>query len=618
MRLLTRINPRVMKSRPYLVGLVVGLLVGVILAFLSWHNWFSLLDQGLADILYRTGTESISERVVIVTVDDHSLETLGRWADWPRQYYAQLLERLREAGARTVGFDISFAEPSADDQLLVDAIRKAKNVVLPVMGADCLQNARSSGSIASCRQLLKPHPSLSELPISLGHVNAYPSPAGTIRWFPALIAEADGSEAVPAFALTIVAEYLRLPDTDLAPQNGQINLANRHIPVDRAGRILINYAGLPFQVSGSPTFKIIPFAHIINGEFEPSDVQGKIVLVGVTASGLVDTYLTPVSGTEMSGVEIWANAIEMILTQRFLREQPFIWQALIIMCISIAGGGLFFCVRPLKGLGLFIISLVAYWVLVVTLFDRGLVLDLFYPTSALLLTYGAGTLYQNAAETKRRTQIANIFGQYVPSDVANMILKSLDEGELAIEGTHREATVLFADIRNFVGLIEGLPPDQAMGLLSTYLEMIVDITQSHGGTIISFLGDGVLAAWNIPLPCPNHARRAVEAALDMRQGIANMDNKRQGTRPIKLGTGINSGPLAAGAIGNKARKKYTVIGNTVNVASRLCEIAEGEEILIGQRTYELVEPHFDIEALWPVTLRHSSISTNMYAVNGRK
>ena len=589
-------------------------MIGAILCLLLWHNWFSSWSQDATDSFCATGTSATTGRIVIVAIDDHSLEKLGRWQDWPRRYHAQLIDRLHQSGARVIGLDMLFSEPSPDDPILADAISKAGNIVSPLVGTNNAPRVLESGEFVSFQHLLKPQPVLVKASSALGHVNASTGQDGVARRFPTIVSKDEDGEIVPALALAVVSKYLRLPTVNYLPQDGHVTLADRHIPVDDFGRTLINYAGPPSNAGVQSTFKVLSYVDVINDRFDPADVQGKIVLVGVMVSGATDRYLTPASDKNMSGVEIWANAMEMILSKRFLQEQPLIWQMAILMSMSIASGMVFFVLRPLKGSIVLFPFLAAYWLIVATASDHGMILNLLYPSLAVILVYVAAIACHYLCESRRRRQTMRLLGQYVSPDIAAVILKSVEAGELNLKGTSREATVLFADIRNFVGLAERLPPAETMSLLNTYMETAASIVDSHQGTTISFTGDGLLAVWNMPFARPDHALRAVRSAIEMQKAFREMGEGDDDSESVKLGIGINTGNMIAGNIGSKARLEYTVTGDAVNLACRLCELAEADGILIGRRTRELVLEHFEIESRGRKLLRHKERPEEVYSV----
>jgi adenylate cyclase len=602
------------KKGSLLIGAGTGFAVGVLLSVLLWYNWFSPWRQSPTDFLYATGNSPTTGQITIVAIDDRSLEELGSWRDWPRQYYAQLIERLHQSGARVIGLDLLFSEPAPDDPILAETMAKAGNVVSPLIGINNGRPVFERGERISYQHFLRPQPVLVKASSALGHINACSGLDGVARCFPATIFNDENGETVPALALTTVAQYLRLPTVNYLPQDGYVTLADRHIPIDEFGRTLINYAGPPSDTGVRSTFKVISWIDLINDRFDRSDIQDKIVLVGVMATGTADRFFTPVGKEKMAGVEIWANAIEMILSKRFLRELPLIWQTALLMSLSIAGGMVFFVLRPLRASIILFPLLFAYWLAIATAFDRGMMLNLLYPAVAVILLYIAAIIYHYVLESLQRRQIMGVLGQYVSPDVAAIVLKSLETGEENPIGISREATVLFADIRNFSDLAEGLSPVETMALLNTYMETMVSIVDQHYGTTFSFTGDGILAVWNMPLTQPHHALRAVSAATAMQKAIQNMEEDNT-HRPVKIGIGINTGHIVAGNVGSKVRLKYTVTGDAVNLANSMCELAQGGEVLIGQRTRHLMAEYLKVESRERAFLRHKDRPVVAFAMS---
>ncbi len=592
----------------------MGVAIGAVLSLLLWFNLFANWRQHSTDFLYvkRAGAAA-SNRVVIVAVDDRSLEELGRWEDWPRRRHAWLIDALHQAGARTIGLDIIFCEPSPDDEILAEAMARAGNVVQPVLGLTSEPRGVRRGEPVTFERLLKPQPMLAEAS-ALGHASIYHDQDGVTRRLPAfIVGEEDGEEA-PALALAVVARFLRLPTVDYRPQNGYIFLADRRIPVDDFGRMFINYLGPPSQPGKDSTFQVYSYVDVLKGRVDPTAFQDKIVLVGMMASAMPDDHPTPISRETMLGVEIHANVIETILGQRFLREQSLSGQMALVLGLAVAGGIVFCCLHPLWAGGALVFSLGLYWLVVSIAFDQGLILNFLYPSLALPLVYVAAIIHRYFTEERQRRYIVNLFGRYVSPEVVEAVLASFDAGALPLGGTSREATVLFADIRDFTSLAESLPPVEVVKTLNTYLTAMVKVIDEYEGTVSKFIGDTIMAVWNAPLNQPDHARRAVSAAIEMQQAVEKMRSSRADVVAVEFGIGVNSGEMVLGNVGSERRMEYTVIGDAVNLASRLCDLARGGEILLGPRTYELLRGEVAAEARPTIMIRGKKQSLTIYAV----
>jgi adenylate cyclase len=570
-----------------LVEVALGLALGSILSLLLWFNFLSDWQRRGADLLYTRDTPT-GGQVVIVAVDDRSLAELGLWDRWPRSNHAQLVDILQAAGARVIGLDFLLAESSPDDSHLVDSFRRAGNVVLPLAGTLSSPRKAVSGQPMRFDAFLKPNPELLAAAAAIGHVNALPDPDSIVRRISARIAADEGDENAPSFALAVVARYLRLPAVDYMPRNGAIGLAGRRIPVDQFESMLIRFAGPPSRPGVPSTFPVYSYSDVLRGGVNPSVFHDKIVLVGVMASGMLDSHPIPLSGEKMYGVEIFANVVDSVVNNRFLSEQGLPGQFALILLVAVIGAIVLSRFHPAVASLVCAGLVLSYGVVASWFFQRGLLLNVVYPPLALVAVYVAVIINRYVAEARRHRHLTDLFGRYVSRDVLNAVLISFDAGTLQLGGADREATVLFADIRGFSDLAENIPPSDVMAVLNTYLSALVQVIDRHQGTVNKFVGDSVMATWNAPLDQPDHAWRAVCAARDMQAVVAQIRSGHPNVPVVTFGIGINSGQMVAGNVGAEQRMEYTVIGDAVNVASRLCDAARPGEILIGGRTYALV------------------------------
>jgi len=215
------------------------------------------------------------------------------------------------------------------------------------------------------------------------------------------------------------------------------------------------------------------------------------------------------------------------------------------------------------------------------------VIELLAPALALGLTYAGTLIVLYLFEERRRSQINDLFSRYVSAEIAQKIVETFDQGALELGGEEREITVLFADVRGFTALSEGLPPAEVVGLLNLFLEEMSTIVLHYGGAINKYIGDNLMAFWNAPYPQADHAWLAAQAARDMLIAIERLNARQAFKSPVQFGVGVNTGPAIVGNIGSRRRLEYTPIGDTVNVAARLSGAAAGGSALLGARTYAL-------------------------------
>ncbi|MFQ6015491.1 MAG: adenylate/guanylate cyclase domain-containing protein, partial [Anaerolineae bacterium] len=415
-------------------------------------------------------------------------------------------------------------------------------------------------------------------------------------------------ERYPAFALAVLSEFLRLPPQDYIPQRGYVDFGGRRIPVDQFNRTFINYVGPPNSIP------IYSYVDVLNGQVDTSVFNDKMVLVGIMATAEPDSYVTPTSVEKMFGVELHANVIETVLQSRFLQTQNLSGQMAVVILMSLLAGIVFPQVRPVRSTFFVLLFLAAYLLISFFSFDAGLILNLVYPFLALTLTYIAILLYRYFYEERRRRAITKLFGRYVSPEVVGAVLDSFDKGTLQLGGTNRVATVLFADIRGFTSMSEKLPPEELMNTLNDYLSIMVEIIFKYEGTVNKFIGDNVMAMWNAPLDQPDHALRAVKAAVDMQREIEALQRQNNKIPKVGFGIGINTGPMVAGNVGSQERLEYTVIGDTVNLASRLCGAAASGQVLISPETHQLVKDEIVGHRLTPMKFKGKEKPIAVYEV----
>ena len=601
-------------------GLTVGVVIAVILALALWLDLFSTIRTRLTDSLFQP--RPTTGIVTIVAIDDASLATYGRsTVEWPRTVHADLIDRLTAAGARVIAFDVLFADPTPDDAMLAESMSQARNVVEPVAGSyKNVTPTTQAGKLISYDQFVYPTPVLKDAAFALGHVNIVPDSDGQVRRVPLVVM--DGDQPVPALGLAAYMTYLRLPAQFLMVEQGAVKLANRTLFTDSIGRMIIYYFGPPSMPNQPGTFPVYSLVDVVNGKVPPEAFKDKIVLIGaLNATGLPDSYATPGSstGAKMYGVEIHANIIETIheslpnvpgvqnsvdwklgmgplsvtlykgAPKLPLREQPLNQQILITVLMALVASGLLPFVRWYAGLVVVVLGYLAYFFWASASFTIwGRIVDLLFPAFALGFSYVGTLIVVYLFEERRRGQIHDLFSRYVSAEIAQKIVEAFDEGKLELGGEEREITVLFADIRGFTTLSEGLTPPEVVTMLNIFLEQMTTIVMEHGGAINKYIGDNLMAFWNAPYPMEDHAWQAVQAGLDMLAAIQKLNDQGAFKTRVQFGIGITTGPVVVGNIGSHRRLEYTPIGDTVNTASRMCGVAPGGTCYIGLRCFELM------------------------------
>ena len=568
---------------------------------------FYSINQWLSDQLFLT--EPPSPNIVIAGIDDDTLETYGRWAEWPRSLHVEAIDNLSQAGARVVGFDILFADSSPDDQNLAAAMANADNVALPVVGIEPVPREAERSEITYERFLVPVAP-LEEASVSTGHANMIPDRDGTVRSVPLIVRDSAG-QTYPAFSLaTLYALFSLPPPPEYSLEDGKIHLLGRDVPVDASYRLIINFA----TEHGSRPY--VSYGDVISGAFDPSLVKNKMVLIGMTATGELDAWSIPTSASKVSGVLVHAAAMDTILNQRFLTEVG-IGIALMIMLVLL--GITAFALPRLKlrwGGVLTALLLIGYLVASFVAFDRGYIFDMLYPVLMLPIIYISSVICVVVTEQSDKRFIKDLFGRYVSPQVAGEIVSLADAGKLRLGGEERKVSVLFADIRGFTQMSEQMSPEAVVEMLNTYLSVMIDRVLENGGMVNKFAGDNIMAVWNAPQPQSEHARLAVKAAGESQQKIAEMQQNDPSLPRVQFGIGINSGDALAGNVGSSGRAEYTVIGDAVNLASRICSGTPGGEVWIGPATYYEAKDYLEVEELESKEFKGKAERVTVYKVIG--
>jgi adenylate cyclase len=584
------------------VGCLFTLVALLVQPFYSISLWVS-------DQLFLS--EPPSPNIVIAGIDDDTLEAYGLWAEWPRSLHAQAIDNLSQAGAQVIGFDVIFADNSTDDETLARAIAGADNVVLAAVGT---QPVSQSGPEITYDDFLLPIASLEQAASSIGHANVVPDGDGTVRRLP-LIVKSSSGQVYPSLTLAVLHREFSLPLPQEYPlENGAVNLLYRDIPVDISYFLRINFA------ADNAERPYVSYGDVISGDFDQSLVKNKIVLIGMTATGEPDAWAIPTSAGKVPGVFIHAGAMDTILTGRFLREVGIIATLMImLLLIGIIAFALPRCgtrhwTDIAKGVGitagLFIACLVGGFLA----FDRGYILDLFYPLLLLPVIYVSNIIYIVVMEQSDKRFVKELFGRYISPQIAREIVSRADSGQLSLGGEQREVSVLFADIRNFTSISEQLSPEAVMQMLNTYLSVVADAVVHHDGIVNKFVGDNIMAVWNAPQSQPDHALLAVKAAWEAQQKLAELRQRDNRPLPVQFGIGINTGIAVAGNVGSAGRSEYTVIGDSVNTASRICSSTPGNEVWIGPETYNQTKDYIETEELEPQHVKGKAAPVVIYRV----
>jgi adenylate cyclase len=576
------------------VTAAVGLILVTITLSLFITRVFQPFRLKTLDLFFRhVPLPAASPDVVVVTVDQPDLDFFknqGVTWPWPRQLYAPLIDYCHRAGAKAVIFDILFTEASSygpdDDQRLARATAAAGNVVLPfflsrdpkppnLSEADLLQKTGLTIPGAppqeqtTYRSVVTPIATLLQAAGALGNVETRPDADGIYRRVP-LVVPFQG-KWLPTLGF---AGFHRFSNSGaLTFQPGALLVGQTRIPVDPQGRFLLKFRG------PSRSHKRFSAANVIASEsrlqhnlppvYPPKDFAGKWVLVGLTAPGLLDLKAAPVSAI-YPGVEVHATLLDNLLRGDFLRPVPW-WvsaASVLVLTTIVVLAVLYFSslaviLAVFTGLILIFITLsvVAFW--------AGWWADPVLPGVPLVLGFTLAAAFSYATEGRQKLYIRRMFGQYMSGAVIDHLLEHPEK--LQLGGERRRVTLFFSDLAGFTTISERLSPETVVGLLNDYLSSMTEIILDEAGTVDKFEGDAIMAFWGAPLDQPDQARRACRAAL--RQQAALKELNRRFTDldlpPLSMRIGLHTGDAIVGNLGSEKRFDYTVIGDTVNLASRL-------------------------------------------------
>jgi adenylate cyclase len=355
---------------------------------------------------------------------------------------------------------------------------------------------------------------------------------------------------------------------------------------------------------GMPVYS---FSDVFRGAVPASDFAGKLVLIGGTSNSEPDTYETPVDGANRVtyNVQIQADLADMVVSQppHLLRDQDPLDQIAMIILFSLFAGVTLPHFRPTYAVALTILYLLALFLVAVYSFAGGLIVRVLYPGLALVLTLLVVGGFRYASEERRRNFLTTLFRRYVPAESVGRVVDAIDRGELPLRGARRIVTVLYADLRGFSVFSDGLAPETVLELVNRYLELMMrEILEEHG-TVSKPMGDALIAIWNAPLDQPDHALRAARTAIAIRRRMSEIQDTNAEGQMLNLGMGLATGWGILGNINLLGKVEYTLIGETVNLASRIGAYAGNHQILAEEATVRALPPGMDLHELSPIRVR---------------
>ena len=644
-----------MLRRPhrFVQAILAGLAVAAVISLMQGAGLFTSLRFTVTNYLYNPRGDP-GDDVVIVAIDERSQQVLGDWP-WTFDPYVQLMERLGGAGA--VGLDVLLPDPGPEGnpatENLQEAVWRAGNVILPLAGPlhapvepagdpllfkkghsdgtlSALKEGHSDGTLywVGADETLLPFPALVEAAVAAGSVEVVLDSDATLRRVPLLVevragdgeGQASGAARTwEALALQVLRVRLGLGPAPASLVGDRVVIGDEteivyEVRTDAHGAMLVNFVGRP------GTFPAYSFVDVIEDRVDPAAFEDRIVLIGMmNALVEMDLHRTPVAARRMSGVEFQANVIHTLLNHRPLVPQSQAGTIVTIVALALASALILSQFGAFLGAVFTLLLAAGYFILTSLQFNAGRLPDVLFPYAAILVTYGAVMATRFARERVERRQVSDVFGRFVSPEVRDAIVNvALQDPDMVQPGGRQmEISVLFADIRGFTAMSEKLPPSDVVEVLNQYLDSMEEEVFKQRGTLDKYTGDGMMVIFGAPLEQPDHAERAVRAALGMQRAAAGVSRRLADVqREMAYGIGIATGPAVVGHIGSRRRLDYTAIGDTVNLAARLEGGAPPATILVNRATYEAVRDVAEVEELEPVALKGKSEPVPVYKVVG--
>jgi adenylate cyclase len=615
--------------------------------------------------LNMTMPNSLDERIVIVDIDEKSLKQQGHWP-WSRNKLAHLVDRLfDEYQVRVLGMDAVFAEPDLSsglqgmqamqrehfrqDQVLRAAIEKlSPSLDYDQLFANSLKNRKVvlgyvflqevEAKVGALPAPVLPATYFKEQPVRLlqasgytanlanlqaqayaaGHFNASPDQDGISRRLPMLVQYDDHvyeafANAVARAANEAPGARSNKPALGVDANAEQLRIGKNRIPVNNNMAALIPYRG----AQGS--FRYVSATNVMTNNVDKAILKNKIVLLGTTAAGLMDLRATPMQNV-YPGVEVQANMVAGILDGN-IKQNPAYTQGIEFILLLLVGSLLAFCLPNLSPSAATLLTALCLGLLLGLNWLAWQAGNLVLPLAALLVTISALYFFNMAYgfffESRLKRQLGRLFGLYIPPELVEEMAQNPDSYSLASQNRHM--TVLFTDVRDFTSIAEGMAPEQLSLLMNRFLSPMTQAIHQHRGTIDKYMGDAIMAFWGAPVADKQHATHAVQAALAMTNALAGLqdDFAAQGWPTIRIGIGLNSGDMVVGNMGSTFRMAYTVLGDAVNLGSRLEALTKyyAVSIIVSEDT-KMLAPDFAYRELDRVRVKGRDKPLAIYEVIG--
>jgi adenylate cyclase len=515
-------------------------------------------ERQTVDARFSIRGERPPRNVVIVAIDDASLRRLPRWP-FPRSIHGRVIDKLRRDGAKVIAFDVEFNQPTVprEDLALYDAIGRARGKV--VLGTSQVGPGGSTNVLGGDENLR-------QVGARVGDTQLPNDRYAVLRRMP----------------------YSVLGLKSLAVVTAETALRRSIERSELGGETAwIDYAGPPGTI---PT---VSFWRAALGRFPPGTFRDKVVVVGAAALALQDVHASPTSGSGlMAGVEIQANEISTAIRAFPLKSAPGYVNVALIVLLGLISPAVSLRRSPIVAVAASLGAAALFSVATQLAFNRGLIVAFVSPLAALTLSSIGSLAMHYLVAAFERERVRDVFSRFVPQGVVDQVLARTD-ADLRLGGRELVATVMFTDLRGFTSGAENMPAEQVIEMLNRYLGEMSEAIFASGGTLVSYIGDGIMAVFGAPIEQPDHADRAAAAARQMlteRLPRFNAWLREQELAEYKMGIGLNTGPIMVGNVGHAQRLEYTAVGDTVNTASRLEGLTKGTpySLFVAESTYALL------------------------------
>jgi adenylate cyclase len=607
--------------------------------------------------------EQSSRPVVIVDIDEDSLKEIGQWP-WPRTTVADLITKITELGAAGIGFDIIFAEPDrmspaiaersfrgidpetrakldslpSNDAVFADAIKNSRVVVGQVGAAHVDPKTKAEQTLQTGFAIRGPDPTsflvtfpgllrnvlpIEEAAAGRGLFSINPETDGIIRRVP-MIMEAQGT-LVPSLAMEMLrvvshASAILVRVNEAGVQS--VAVPGLEVPTDRNGQLWVHF-------NKHDQARYVSAKDVLQGRVPPDRLRGRLVLIGTSATGLLDIKTTPLDPV-IPGVEVHAQILESVLTKSILLNPNYAIGAELVIAVLLGIGVIITAPMLSPAVNVVLGVLLIAGLISFSLFlfaEHNLLIDFTYPLISSWLIYLVLTFVNYFREQQQRQQIRSAFGYYLSPHMVEQLARSPEK--LVLGGEERRMTILFSDVRGFTTISEHYKddPQGLTRLMNRFLTPLTNAIIERKGTIDKYIGDAIMAFWNAPVDDPEQESNACEAALQMLERADRLNGELRheaeadggAFMPLRIGIGLNTGPCVVGNMGSDFRFNYSVLGDTVNLASRLEARTKDYRLpmVIGSRTAEMAKDRFATMEIDLILVKGKKQPEAVFTVLGR-